>query len=471
MPDLNDLDRFDEGLPVNPLPASEVRRRGDRMRRRNTVLATVGGVAAAAVFIGTPVAVVASQDGDDDAQPVAPSATSQSPPEVAWVQEVPEDFPLTDGFPETNGSDGSPVQVVEADALPALALCQVDAWAAAAPVDAATADYAGESEDSASRSLALFADDAAAEGVLAAARQTVSECPEEDLTDAVMQSRIEELDLGTESSLVIARQVVHEDGSISGLFMTEVARTGNALFVSSSYGSAGGDQVITFEADRLRQQARAALDSMCQFAADPCEDVPTASPSASDEPSPPSEALADFPLDLGYPETNDDGSPVEVTGEPGVGLVELCGEVAWDPYAGTTDVIGVEMSIPEDYRGRTLAIYESEDAADAAVEDAGAVVAACPEEASDDESGGSRIHRMWEDGSLGDNGVVWTTTYRGPDGELYIGRTVYHVVRVGKAVYASFESNEGGTSNEALAEAVQSAIEQARPVVEAMRGL
>ena len=61
MPDNDDLssftDGFSEGMHVNPLPASEVRRRGDRMRRRNTTLATVGGVVAAAVFIGTPVAL------------------------------------------------------------------------------------------------------------------------------------------------------------------------------------------------------------------------------------------------------------------------------------------------------------------------------------------------------------------------------------------------------------------------------
>ena len=47
---------------MNPLPASEVRRRGDRMRRRNTALATVGGVVAAAVFIGTPVALMSGND-------------------------------------------------------------------------------------------------------------------------------------------------------------------------------------------------------------------------------------------------------------------------------------------------------------------------------------------------------------------------------------------------------------------------
>ena len=98
MPDLNDLDRFDEGIPVNPMPASEVRRRGDRMRRRNTVLATVGGVAAAAVFVGLPVAIVANQSGDDDAAPVSPSGSTDVPVNiVTWLQEVARELGAPEG--------------------------------------------------------------------------------------------------------------------------------------------------------------------------------------------------------------------------------------------------------------------------------------------------------------------------------------------------------------------------------------
>ena len=48
---------------LHPLPASEVRRRGDRLRRRNTALAVAGGTVAAMTAIGVPVAL--SQDGTD----------------------------------------------------------------------------------------------------------------------------------------------------------------------------------------------------------------------------------------------------------------------------------------------------------------------------------------------------------------------------------------------------------------------
>ena len=117
MPDndpLESLDNFPEGLHVDSLPASEVRRRGDRMRRRNTALATVGGVVAAAVFIGTPVALMSGNDKDTvDPAPSPPTPTVTEDGQPGWLTEIPAEFPLADGFPETNGLDGSPTEVVD----------------------------------------------------------------------------------------------------------------------------------------------------------------------------------------------------------------------------------------------------------------------------------------------------------------------------------------------------------------------
>ena len=49
MPDpMDELSNFEPGVPVSPIPAAEVRRRGDRLRRRNTALAVGGAVAAIA---------------------------------------------------------------------------------------------------------------------------------------------------------------------------------------------------------------------------------------------------------------------------------------------------------------------------------------------------------------------------------------------------------------------------------------
>ena len=72
--------------------------------------------------------------------------------------------------------------------------------------------------------------------------------------------------------------------------------------------------------------------------------TPTSTPSRTNAPDGP---LAGFPLDLDYARENgDDHSPVVVTAEPGVGRIDLCRQVARDPHAGTTDVIGRLVAIP-----------------------------------------------------------------------------------------------------------------------------
>ena len=202
------------------------------------------------------------------------------------------------------------------------------------------------------------------------------------------------------------------------------------------------------------------------------EDEPEPAPSAGPTGTGGAEPLADFPLTLGYPETNgSDGSPVEVTDKPGVGAIPICGEVVWDPEGGTTDAIGAEyVGEAEDFRGRTLGLYPSDEEATATIEAVTAALEACPEEPSDDESGAASLHEIVES-DLGDESVVWTTRYRDPQGLTGTGLTVQHMVRVGSALFVAYESGEGGGSPESTTAAVQAATEQAEPIVEAMREL
>ncbi len=72
---IDELSNFEPGVPVSPIPAAEVRRRGERLRRRRTALG-VGGAVAAVLLIAVPVAVVANgDDGGGTPQPAAPVIT------------------------------------------------------------------------------------------------------------------------------------------------------------------------------------------------------------------------------------------------------------------------------------------------------------------------------------------------------------------------------------------------------------
>ncbi len=86
---IDELSNFEPGVPVNPIPAAEIRRRGERLRRRRTAM-VVGGAVAAVVLIAVPVAVV-SGDDDGTPQPAAPTLT-----EDALL--TAEELPVRDGL-------------------------------------------------------------------------------------------------------------------------------------------------------------------------------------------------------------------------------------------------------------------------------------------------------------------------------------------------------------------------------------
>jgi len=275
VPDLHDLDHFDQGLPaMDQLPASEIRRRGDRMRRRRTAGVAVAGVLAAAVAVGTPViALSGSGDDRDVAPPIAtsPAPTEPGEPSAGWLTTVPEDFPLTSGFADP---DATPNDGLAQD--PSLAVACGSAGFAGF-VDNAVVTYQGPSEDRAVRILVLYPDAASATAELAELRSDIDGCgPTNVAKGTTMVVETVPVDLGTEESFAFSQQIQHQDGLVSDLSMFEVARTGNAIYVDMSYGAAGGDQVVGFERDRLEENSTAPLQEMCRFAEHPCtvEGVP-----------------------------------------------------------------------------------------------------------------------------------------------------------------------------------------------------
>ena len=265
MPDLNDLDHFDQGLPaMDLLPPSEIRRRGDRMRRRRTALVAAGGVLAAAIAIGTPV-VALNGASDNDIDPAPSPAPTE--PAGGWVTTIPEDFPLTSGFPDP---DATPHDGLAGD--PSLSVaCRSDGFAGF--TDNAVVTYQGESEDRQVRMLILYPDDATAEADLAELRDAVDGCPPKPVSQGTtMISEPVEADFGTEESFAFSQQIRHDDGLVSDLSLFEVARTGNAIYVDMAYTAAGGDQAVEVELERLEKNSAAPLGALCAFAVEPCQD-------------------------------------------------------------------------------------------------------------------------------------------------------------------------------------------------------
>jgi hypothetical protein len=263
---LESLDNFPEGLHVNALPASEVRRRGDRMRRRNTALAAVGGVAAAAVFIGVPVALTSGNDGDRDIEPAppVPTQTDDAGPTEPWITEIPEDFPVTEGMTD----EGEPT---EGD-LDAISLCDTSYPTSRGTADSVTYFYSGDGESSATRVFQLWPDDAAAYQSVARLEAAVQACPQQPTEggDSVFEHRLVDFDTGGDASVTFVRQVVGDDGLVSQLDTVEVTQVGNAVLVDWSYGAAGGDQAIDIATRVLAERSATTRAAMCMFTKDGC---------------------------------------------------------------------------------------------------------------------------------------------------------------------------------------------------------
>lgn len=239
---------------LHPLPAHEVRRRGDRLRRRNTALAVAGGTVAALVAVGVPVALTqtgGSTDGDSGL------LATQAPFE--WRTDVPEDFPMLSGMPEVNVFSGTPVEVREGYDPQAAGPCREEPWQVTGALETLQA-VAQETEGGIDRSLAVFADaDEAAERLDAFAERAAT-CTDRGSEVVPLVS-----DLG-DQSLVFAH--VYDDGTAN---LHQAVRVGNAVLYTTSTFNGGGDPAVVEQTRELEQERSAeVVSAMCVFSADPC---------------------------------------------------------------------------------------------------------------------------------------------------------------------------------------------------------
>lgn len=419
MPDpIDELENFSiPGPPMNPLPAADVRRRGDKIRRRNNALATVGGIAAVAV-IATPFAIFAGGQDSSTPQPVDPP--------VEWVETIPADFPLDDGL----GVGGDPAHVGTEEGevvFSTIVICDQEVWT---PTNPATTDVLGAVwsdgiEGGEQRTLALYPDADAARTALDDMRSAVTSCPEPTGGgDAIVPVPL--VASAGDDGLAYMDQYRDSAGPTGEGNAFVMTRVGNALLLDKTYfGGAGSMDVAQDTVDQLTERAAGVVAEMCVFSATPCTAPPAAAPSSTSGTGEGAVSTipAGFPLDRGL--TSPDGEPLigpSATGD-GVPPIELCGQSVW-PVDGV-ERLAVTATGPEYLETRELVTFASSAEINASLDAVAQAVDQCDE----------------------------ATRYPGPEGadasvtfavlpDEGPGAAIYQFAAVGRALYATFVSGE-----------------------------
>jgi len=266
---IDELESFDMPGTTTPLPAAEVRRRGDHIRRRNITLAA-GGALAVVAAVAVPLAAVAL---DHDTRRVEPAPA----PQVSWRQDIPRTLDLG-AVPA-----GSPVRFTvrpDATVVDDVRLCGTVAFSTrsadpAGPAEDGAGATAAEpgTESASARTLAVYRDADAAAAVVGRLRAAVEACPVDErrggptYTWSVVPGASVD---GADEGFVIAQQVRFDATLTSDLTAIEVGRVGNAVVVATSHTSAGGQQAIDGTVPNLLALSAPLLQQMCTFSAEPC---------------------------------------------------------------------------------------------------------------------------------------------------------------------------------------------------------
>ena len=418
MPDpIEELSNFDPRSPVNPMPAAEVRRRGDRLRRRNTAR-VVGGAVAAVVLVAVPVAVFAGGDNGGDPEPGPATITSD-------VLLTADELPVRDRLApwEERDPEGQTLACAPAEpaALDATTSVRRDfgATSAEAPGD--------DTPISVVRTEVLqFADEATARSQYDQAQGWILGCPGgKDLARKGVSLTTLDIENGRgewRQHDFYAPDVCTECDAV------RFDRMGVAQFddrvVLVSLAEVGGP----LEPEGLD----ASMDELIQAAVTKAGGEITG---GSGESGSVPQAL-DFPIENGLPADGGDFS----TGGPGsdvegVTLPEgYCGAAAWPP-AAPVGRLAVKVSGPEFGLWRELVTFETADEAVAVVADLRAAVEECPSVAGDDPA--TDLAFVAHDVDSGYDDATFSYTYA--EG---LGGAVYQFVRVGHAVLATAQYGE-----------------------------
>lgn len=251
---IKDLEDFGtEGTPMNPLPASEVRRRGDRLRRRRSAVTAAGSALAVAVIAGGGVWFSGTLDRADEPGPAGGGPSESTTQSEEQPAEIADDFPIADKL------EGA--QVTEDAALSDLDFCQRLPLRDADPADVRSAELSG-GEAAETRTLYLFDDEADArqlhQDIVRAARECADPDPRDDSVVTVWDTSLAQWPGNT---------IVHEYGdeptTEPSTELVHVVTKGAAVLVTSSFGAWYDDQQAGVGA--TRSQVSGVIDAMGDF--------------------------------------------------------------------------------------------------------------------------------------------------------------------------------------------------------------
>jgi hypothetical protein len=441
-----------QGVDVTPLPASEVRRRGDRLRRRQHILAAVGGVAAIAL-IATPIALVSGgghqalpPQGSESPSPTTTESATQTarPDQGTWLATIPAGFPLAEGWPEpTETGAGLGLTGPSADLAvdqPG-AMCPATAVSVPPAVDKLAATWS-QPEDFRSRQLLLFASDGHAQQYADWVRTNFADCDGFETGDGYIIASVIDFQPATFAWTATLRSELQ--GEVApGVQLVQVAVIGNAVLINA--GSDHGSDVGAMN-NEYAGQVVDVLSAMDVFAGTTQTSVSPQTPVAH-------EITDDYPLVEGWPDDSQAESASFGLEGPSRSIAPMeltaCGQAL--AYPTYVDRLSASWSNPEDYRHRQLMTFADADQAVAFVDEFAQIFRDCPVEPAG--SDGYTPHHLVLDTRTGGQSVAVASYYE-YDGSPAIGLQLIHVVRLGRAVLLISEYNEGGAGPKDEREAI-----------------
>ena len=262
MADLLDALKRSPEDDLAPLPAQEVRRRGDRLRHRRRAWQVAGAATAVAVVVGGG----AMLSGPDRAPRELPITRPTTRPAITVI---PSGLPITNGWNDPGG-DGSVRVGGSTPALGDIPYCGRAAYPVAEQADRLTARYQAP-EDFRTRELTTYTDVATARRALATFRTAVEGCPGAQEGPTATRYRTRPGAVGDESFAVLAYP---QRAKAIGTESIVVARLGNALVVSTHADEGRADQVAQ-QADTDGRDLAPLLRALADRETAPSSDVLT----------------------------------------------------------------------------------------------------------------------------------------------------------------------------------------------------